>query len=182
MTAGFHLAQLNIGKSRYALDDPRMAGFVNRLDEINALAEARPGYVWRLQSDLGNATDIPVTDDPRVIVNLTVWESAQELFEFSYRTAHIEVFRLRRGWFEQWPGPHLVLWWIPSGSIPTVPEALARLERLAANGPTPEAFTLKVRFPPPEATVSRAGGHQRERPSDLPAHPPPPSSAPPRTP
>jgi hypothetical protein len=149
MTTAFHLAQLNIGRSRYPVDDPRMSGFVNRLAEINALAEASPGYVWRLQSDSGNATDIRVSEDPSVIVNLTVWESADQLYDFSYHTAHLEVYRLRRGWFDQWPGPHLVLWWIPAGSIPTVSEALARLERLAAEGPTPEAFTLKVRFPAP---------------------------------
>lgn len=169
MTAPFHLAQLNIGRSRYPIDDPRMGGFVNRLAEINALAEASPGYVWRLQSDIGNATDIRVTDDPMVIANLTVWESAEQLYEFSYHTAHLEVFRLRRGWFEQWPGPHLVLWWIPAGSIPTLTEALARLERLAADGPTPGAFTLKVRFPAPTemaAAVSSAPAHPRETPSD----------------
>lgn len=169
MTAPFHLAQLNIGRSRYPIDDPRMGGFVNRLAEINALAEASPGYVWRLQSDIGNATDIRVTDDPMVIANLTVWESAEQLYEFSYHTAHLEVFRLRRGWFEQWPGPHLVLWWIPAGSIPTLTEALARLERLAADGPTPGAFTLKVRFPAPTEmaeAVSSAPAHPRETPSD----------------
>jgi hypothetical protein len=149
VTAGFHLAQLNVGRTHYPVDDPRMAGFTGRLAEINALAEASPGYVWRLQGESGDATGIRASDDPLFIVNLTVWQSADELFEFSYRSEHVEVFRGRHAWFEQWPGPHLVLWWIPAGSIPTLTEALARLDRLATDGPSPEAFTLKVRFPPP---------------------------------
>jgi hypothetical protein len=151
MNPAFHLAQLNIGRIHHPLDDPRMAGFVDRLADINALAEASDGYVWRLQGDSGDATGIKVTDDPRVIVNLTVWESVDQLYAFTYQTEHVEVFRGRHAWFEQWPGPHLVLWWIPAGTIPTLTEALARLSRLAADGAGPEAFTLKVRFPPLEA-------------------------------
>jgi heme-degrading monooxygenase HmoA len=150
MTAGLHLAQLNIGRTLFPIDHPRMRGFVDRLDEINALAEASPGFVWRLKDEGGNATRIPVTEDPRVIVNLTVWESPEQLAAFTYHTRHMEVVRLRRGWFEPWPGPHLVLWWIPAGSIPTIAEALDRLDRLAATGPGLDAFTLKQRFPPPE--------------------------------
>jgi hypothetical protein len=148
MTTGFHLAQLNVGKTLYPIDDPQMAGFTGRLAEINALAERSPGYVWRLQGDSGDATGIHVSDDPLFIINLTVWESADQLFDFSYRTDHVEVLRLRRAWFEPWPGPSLVLWWIPAGTIPTATEALARLAQLAADGPGPEAFTLKVRFAP----------------------------------
>lgn len=165
MSRGFNLAQLNIGRTRYPIDDPRMAGFVNRLAEINALAERSPGYVWRLQGDSGDATGLHFFDDPLTIVNLTVWESADDLYSFTYHTDHIEVFRLRRGWFEQWPGPHLVLWWIPAGSTPSVEEAVARLDRLAADGPGPEAFTLKERFATP-------GEGQPER-TPLPASPSP---------
>jgi hypothetical protein len=149
VTERFHIAQLNVGKTHYPVEHPKMVGFTGRLAEINALAERTPGYVWRLQGDSGDATGIHVFDDPLIIVNLTVWESIEELYEFSYHTDHAEVFRLRRAWFEPWPGPHLVLWWLPAGSTPTLAEALARLERLAAEGPSPEAFTLRVRFPPP---------------------------------
>lgn len=149
MSGGFHLAQLNIGRTNYPVDDPRMIGFTGRLAEINALAEGTPGYVWRLQDEAGDATGIKAFDDPLIIVNLTVWETIELLYEFSYHTDHAEVFRGRRAWFERWPGPSLVLWWIPAGTIPTLPEALARLDRLATDGPNPEAFTLKVRFPPP---------------------------------
>ena len=119
------------------------------LAEINALAERSPGYVWRLQGESGDATGFKPTDDPLVILNLTVWETADQLYDYTYHSDHTEVFRARHNWFEPWPGPHLVLWWIPAGSTPTIDEALARLERLAADGPSPEAFTLKVRFPPP---------------------------------
>lgn len=149
MTKDFHLAQLNVGRTLHPIDDPRLAGFTGRLAEINALAEASPGYVWRLQDESGDATGIHVFDDPLIIVNLTVWRSVEELFAFTYHTDHVGVFRGRRAWFAEWPGPHLVLWWIAAGRIPTVTDALGRLERLAANGPSPEAFTLKAPFPPP---------------------------------
>jgi heme-degrading monooxygenase HmoA len=151
MNAGFHLAQLNIGRTRYALEHPRMGGFVARLADINALAERTPGFVWRLQGESGDATGFQPTDDPLVIVNLTVWETAEALYSFTYHTDHIEVFRARHNWFKPWPGPHLVLWWIPAGSTPILADALDRLARLAADGPSPEAFTLKVRFPAPVA-------------------------------
>jgi hypothetical protein len=151
MSADFHLAQLNIGRTRYPLEHARMSGFVQRLAEINALAERTPGYVWRLQGESGDATGFQPTDDPLVIVNLTVWETADQLYSFTYHTDHIEVFRVRHNWFEPWPGPHLVMWWIPAGTTPTLPEALARLEQLATDGPTPEAFSFKVRFPAPIA-------------------------------
>ena len=151
MSADFHLAQLNIGRTRFPIEHPRMSGFVQRLAEINGLAERTPGFVWRLQGESGDATGFQPTDDPLVIVNLTVWETADQLYSFTYHTDHIEVFRVRHNWFESWPGPHLVLWWIPAGSTPTLPEALARLEQLAVNGPTPEAFSFKVRFPAPVA-------------------------------
>jgi uncharacterized protein DUF3291 len=149
VTERFLIAQLNVGKTHYPVDHPRMIGFTGRLAEINALAERTPGYVWRLQGESGDATGIHVFDDPLIIVNLTVWESIEQLYEFTYHTDHTEVFRLRRAWFEPWPGPSLALWWIPAGSTPTLAEALARLERLAREGPSPEAFTLKVRFEPP---------------------------------
>ena len=147
MNERFHIAQLNVGKTHHPVEHPRMIGFTGRLAEINALAERTPGYVWRLQGESGDATGIHVFDDPLIIVNLTVWESIEQLYEFSYHTDHAEVFRLRRAWFEPWPGPSLVLWWIPAGTTPTLAEALARLERLAAEGPSPGAFNLKVEVP-----------------------------------
>jgi hypothetical protein len=140
---------LNVARGVSLIDDPRLADFVALLDEVNALAERSPGFVWRLQGPGGNATDVRVGDDPRVIVNLTVWESVDELFAFTYRSGHREVFARRFEWFERWDGPSVVLWWHPAGTTPTVEEAFRRLGLLAELGPTPDAFTFKQRFPAP---------------------------------
>jgi len=160
--ARYQIAQLNIGRTVAPVDDPRLADFMAWLDDINALAERTPGFVWRLQSESGNATDIEVNDDPLVIVNLTMWETPEALYEFTYRTMHKGVFARRFDWFERWEGPSLVMWWQAEGTIPTIPEALRRLELLAQRGPTPEAFTFKHRFPAPRR---RAAG----RPATAPA-------------
>ena len=142
-----HIAQMNVATALYDLDDERMADFVNNLDRVNGLAEATPGFVWRLQSDQGNATDIQVTDDPRFIVNLTVWETVQALFDFVYRSDHRDVMVRRRQWFQKPQGPYHVLWWIEEGTLPDVAEGLQRLDHLARHGPTPYAFTFKTAFP-----------------------------------
>jgi hypothetical protein len=131
------------------MDDARMADFVARLDEVNHLAERSPGFVWRLQGENGNATDLKFDEDPQFIVNLTVWETPDDLFAFTYRSDHKTVFARRFDWFERSIGPNVVLWWQPAGTIPTVEDALRRLRLLAAEGPTPEAFTFKQRFAPP---------------------------------
>jgi len=127
-----------------------MAPFVALLDAINAAGEATPGFVWRLQGDSGNATDVHVSDDPRLIVNLTVWESIEQLHAFTYRSDHGPVYARRRDWFEPPTVPTLVLWWVPAGAVPTAAEAMARLALLREHGPTPDAFTFKQRFPPPD--------------------------------
>ena len=146
----WHLAQANIARAVAPMDDPAMADFMARLDTINALAEGSPGFVWRLKSDSGNATDIPVTDDPLEILNMSVWESADALFDYVYRTAHTPVMARRREWFEKPTRPHMVLWWVEAGHRPDVAEALEKLDMLAKKGPTPDAFTFKQRFPAPE--------------------------------
>ena len=145
---GLAIAQLNVGRALGPMDGPVMAGFANRLDEINALAESSPGFLWRLKDEAGNATSIHVFEDPRVIINLTMWASIEELFQFTYRTEHVELFRGRKAWFEPHGSPHLVLWWHPANEPPTIDEAKRRLKLLTERGPTPEAFTLKVRFAP----------------------------------
>lgn len=144
----YHLAQLNIGRIRAPLDSPIMSGFVERLDEINALADASPGFVWRLQTASGNATDVRAYDDDMLLVNLSVWKSVEALKHYVYKTSHAELLRGRTRWFEKFDGPYLVLWWIPAGHIPTVQEAKARLEHLRQNGPNRYAFTLKEVFEP----------------------------------
>ncbi len=164
MVGGYHIAQLNIARARVPLDDPLLADFMAQLDAVNAMAEASPGFVWRLKTDSGNATDIRAYDDPRMIVNMSIWDSIEALFAFTYKTAHTKVMNRRKEWFEPLAGPHLVLWWIPVGAEPTVVEAQQRLEYLAHHGPTATAFTFKVRFAPPLETVGEATsrGHPAE--------------------
>jgi hypothetical protein len=147
---GHHLAQLNVGRALTPLDSPGMAEFMDLLEPINALADRAPGFVWRLQDDEGTgATGIKVTDDDQFIVNMSVWESIESLWAFVYDAEHLHVMRRRREWFERHAEPFMVLWWVPAGHVPTVEEAMARLARLQEGGPTPEAFTFKVRFDPP---------------------------------
>jgi Domain of unknown function (DUF3291) len=145
-----HLANMNVARFRYEPDDPRLADFVNNLEHINGLGERSDGFVWRLKDDTGNAMAIRAYEDPRVIVNVSVWTSLEALQVFAYRSEHVQFFRRKLEWFEPHPKPSLALWWIPAGEIPTGAEARARLEHLAANGPSPHAFTFKERFAPPQ--------------------------------
>lgn len=152
-TSIFHLAQYNIARLIHPIDHPNTAAFVAQLDEVNARAEQAPGFVWRLQSESGNATDIDPYGDPDIIINMSVWETIDDLFKFAYRNRHLEVFRQRTQWFERHHEPHLVMWWVPAGYIPPVEEGKARLELLIEQGPTSEAFTFKSRFPAPAYTA-----------------------------
>jgi hypothetical protein len=148
----FHLAQVNIGRLRAPLEDPSMHGFTSQLDPINALADRSPGFVWRLQTEDGNATAIrPYADDARMAINMSVWESLDALQHFVYRSGHVGTLRDRKLWFEPIEGPILALWWIPAGHIPTVAEAQERLQHLKERGPTAHAFTFRTSFPPPDA-------------------------------
>ena len=149
-----HLAVFNIARLRAPMDDPQIDDFRNNLDPINALAESSPGFVWRLQDDSGNATNITPYPDPMVITNMAVWESIDELAEFTYRSGHLEFLRRRRDFFEAHEQPYLCLWWIEEGTVPTVPEAVERLDHLRAHGPTPFAFTFRQRFEPGAAAPS----------------------------
>jgi len=146
-----HLAQLNIALPREPLTSPLLAGFVAALDPINALADESPGFVWRLQDDDGDATGIRGFGDARLIINLTVWESVESLADFVFRSAHTDVMRQRRQWFDPMPEAYTVLWWIPAGHIPTIEESEERLDLLRTNGPSPEAFTLRQPYDPPQS-------------------------------
>ncbi|MFD0318939.1 DUF3291 domain-containing protein [Streptomyces flavalbus] len=141
-----HLAQLNVATLRFPLDDPRTAPFVELLDPVNAAADAAPGFVWRLMEDgAPDATGLrPAGDD--VIVNLSVWESQEALWDFTYRSGHLEVMRRRREWFERHVEAHMVLWWVPAGHLPTAAEALERLADLRTHGPSPRAFTFAAPY------------------------------------
>ena len=147
----YQLAQINIARLIAPLDDPRIASFVAQLDTINALAERSPGFVWRLKSESGNATDIAYNDDPFVIPNMSVWESLEDLRNFVYRSNHIGVFRDRAKWFEKSEKPNYCLWWVPAGHIPTVAEARERLTHYQQYGATPYSFWFSQHFPAPEA-------------------------------
>lgn len=150
----FQLAQLNIGVIRAPMDSPVMADFANNLERINAVAEASPGFVWRLQTEAGDATDIRPFENENMLVNMSVWRDVESLHRYVYSSAHVELMRRRREWFEPMKEAFLVLWWVPEGHRPSVDEAMARLESLRAHGPAPEAFSFRRPFPAPDATAS----------------------------
>ena len=143
-----HLAQINVGHALFPLDDPRMHGFMSQLDRINALADRTPGFVWRLQTEAGNATDVKLTEDPAFIVNMSVWTDVDALFGYVYKSDHREVMALRRQWFRRPVGPYQALWWVPARAHPTPQDGLQRVAHLAEHGPSPFAFTFKQVFPP----------------------------------
>jgi hypothetical protein len=147
------LAQLNIGRTKAPLDSELLSGFVAALEPVNALADASPGFVWRLQTEEGDATSIRAFDDELMIVNMSVWESVEALWDFVYAGEHLAYLRRRREWFERIE-MHMVLWWVPAGHRPTVQEAIERLEHLRAQGPTERAFTFKQRFPTPAGATA----------------------------
>jgi len=140
----FYLAQVNIARMLAPLDSPIMIDFFTALDPINALAESAPGFIWRLKSDDGNATSIRAYEDDYIIVNMSVWTNAEALFQFTYASNHIDVFRRRSEWFERMKGPHATMWYVQQ--MPTPDDARMRLEHLEAHRPTPHAFTFKQRF------------------------------------
>jgi hypothetical protein len=141
---------VNIALPKAPLDSPQLAEFMALLDPVNAMADAVPGFVWRLQTEDGDATAVRGFDDDRLIVNMSAWESIEALYEFVYRGSHLDVMRRRREWM-QGIRTHMVLWWVPAGHVPTVAEAEERLAHLRANGPTAFAFTFKSRFAAIEA-------------------------------
>src|SRR5216110_2766955 len=145
---GHHLAQLNVARMRAPIDSPVLADFVAMLEPINTLAESSPGFVWRHVAD---------PDDPRAVshhpdlmlVNFSIWESREALWNFAYRSAHLDLLRRRREWFTRIAEPYQVLWWTPAVRIPSVEDAFARLHRLREHGPAPAAFTFRDPYPPP---------------------------------
>ena len=151
----YHLAQINIARLLAPIDDPQIADFVANLDRINAVADAAPGFVWRLQTEDGDATALRVFDDPMFIINMSVWENAETLFEYVYSSDHVDIFRRRAEWFSKMDKPHMVMWWIPAGTIPSIEEAKEKLEYIHAHGPTPQAFTFKKRFTVEEMLAAR---------------------------
>jgi heme-degrading monooxygenase HmoA len=142
----YHLAQVNIARMKASLTDPIMAEFVAQLDEINAFADSHPGFIWRLKTDAGNATELRPYEDDRILFNLSVWKSAEQLKNYVYSNAHGDVMRKRKQWFEKFSGIYYALWWIKAGHIPTIAEAKERLAYLDERGETQYAFTFKQVF------------------------------------
>ncbi|MHA5049266.1 DUF3291 domain-containing protein [Streptomyces sp. SD15] len=145
--AAYELAQVNIARLKAPLDSPQLKDFVEALDPVNAVADAADGFVWRLQSDSGNATDVAVFGDDWLIVNLTTWRDTNALTAFMYQGQHRELMARRREWFERLEEAVTALWWVPAGHRPTVAEAESRLVHLREHGPTEYAFTLRTSFP-----------------------------------
>jgi Domain of unknown function (DUF3291) len=157
MKTQFQIAQVNIARLRAPLDDPLLAGFVARLEDINALADSSPGFVWRLQTDAGNATSLRPYDDDRILFNLSVWANPEALREFVYRSAHAGVMRQRKSWFERFDGMYYALWWVPISHIPSIEEAKDRLEHLRTRGESARAFSFAKLLPAPDSSLEGPG-------------------------
>ena len=163
----YHLAQVNVARMIAPLSDPLMAGFVAKLDEVNALADASPGFIWRLQTPEGNATTFRAYEDDLILFNMSIWASLEALSRYVYamESEHRHVMKQRRRWFERFDGPYMALWWVPEKHIPTIEEAKGRLESLRLYGETPFAFSFKHPFPAPDAQVEKLSPFLEECPS-----------------
>jgi Domain of unknown function (DUF3291) len=151
--AGWQLAQINIGKLLAPEGDARVQPFFDALERINALADSSPGFVWRFQTESGNATDVEVASDPLLLVNMSVWRDAEALFGFVYRGGHTLEMARRREYFHRFETAHQALWWVRAGHRPSIDEGLSRLWVIDRYGPTPQAFIFKARFPRPGETA-----------------------------
>lgn len=155
--SGYHLAQINILRFKRQKDDPANADFMDALDPVNALADKAPGFVWRLVGEGNDAVDIdPVPDDPRLAVNMSVWEDVQSLGDFVYRNPeHLAIMRRRKEWAEQIE-VYQALWWIPIGHIPSVEEGFEKIALLEQNGASAETFTFRQPFDASDGTPAIA--------------------------
>ena len=148
------------------LDDPVMFGFVQRLEEINALADASKGFVWRFKSEEGDATYLRPFDDNRILFNMSVWETLDDLRNYVYMSQHIELLKSKTSWFTKLDKVHLALWWVRKGQVPTVEEALEKLRLIQSKGPSPDAFTFSKPYPKPNIAFER-DAPKAARPSTL---------------
>jgi Domain of unknown function (DUF3291) len=148
----YYLAQINVALMKAPIEAPIMAEFAAALNEVNAIAEQSPGFVWRLKTSSGNATDIQAYSDPKMLINLSVWRSVEQLKAYVYKSLHVEFFVRRRQWFEKLQGEHFAMWWILAEHLPTIEEGKAKLEYLSLHGDSPECFTFAKPYPPLIAT------------------------------
>jgi hypothetical protein len=147
--SGYTLAHLNVARMRAPMDSPLMAGFVAQLESINALADASPGFIWRLKDEDPNDPGVRALGEG-TLINLSVWRDSPSLADFVYRSAHAGVMRRRREWFAHLDESYVVLWWVAAGDVPTILEAASRLELLRAKGASAQGFTFRNPFPPPD--------------------------------
>lgn len=147
----YHLAQVNVARMKAPLDHPSMEDFFDYLAPVNALADVTRGFVWRFQTEAGDATSLRAYGDDRIIVNFSVWESVEALKNYVYKGSHSDLIWMRHKWFEKMVEFHMALWWVRAGHVPTWAEAEARLESVRQRGDTPYAFTFRTLFPPQEA-------------------------------
>ncbi|MGW2648918.1 DUF3291 domain-containing protein [Streptomyces sp. NPDC001393] len=131
-------------------------------EPVNAAADGAPGFVWRLvEEGKADATGLRPAGE-NVIVTVSVWETQQALWDFTYRSGHLEPMQRRRDWFERHVEAHLVLWWVPAGHLPTLDEAMERLADLhvdAGLGVVSLPYTAAV--PPAGVGRARPGGRRR---------------------
>jgi len=146
--AAYELAQLNIAQMKTPLDAPEMVDFVANLDRINALAEAAPGFIWRLKSEDGNATALRPFGE-NTLVNMSVWSGVQVLSDYVYKSVHVDIMKRRKEWFDRMQEAYHVLWWVPKDHRPDEQEAMQRLQTLRAMGPSDKAFNFKQSFGAP---------------------------------
>jgi hypothetical protein len=154
LTVRYHLAQVNIARLRAPLESEELADFVAALDAVNASADSASGFVWRLQTEDGNATSIrafewDAGDGSGVLVNMSVWETIEALGRWVYGDLHRAVLRRRREWFHRVEEATLALWWVPCGQMPTTDDAEDRVRHLRTHGPTSYAFTFRDAYAMP---------------------------------
>ncbi|UWY27875.1 DUF3291 domain-containing protein [Flavobacterium sp. TR2] len=148
----YHLAEINIAKMKGVdINDPIMKEFVDNLDAINTLAEESEGFVWRLKDETDNATNLNPYNDEQIIINVSVWESIETLEHYMYKTFHSDFLRRRKEWFQKFGKAHTAMWWIPKGHIPSLEEAVGKLDYLQQNGASELVFDFRTKFPAPRA-------------------------------
>jgi hypothetical protein len=145
----YYLAQINIAKLIEPIDSPLLEDFVGDLDRINKIAEESKGFIWRLEDESGNALNVNPLNDPTLIVNMSVWETVEDLKKFVYYSGHIEVFIKRAKWFEKMNTPHMALWWVRKDELPSAEDAKNKLLELENHGESQSSFSFKKLFEMP---------------------------------
>ena len=161
MSQRYRLAQINFARLRVPLSNPKMVNFRALLQAVNSLAEASPGFVWRMDEESAAASGDrarPQQAPGTTLVNLSVWNSVGALQKYANLGTDGGVMGARQSFFKRFEGRWIVLWWVHDGHFPEVAEGWTRLQHLRRHGETPYAFNLVRSFPPPvgaEDYVSR---------------------------